>query len=853
MKDLRRLLFFLFFLSGFSALVYEVVWARKLSLVFGTTVFAVSSILAVFFAGLAIGSWVFGHFVDHPNRMRMKIIRINANTPLLLYGLLELGIGLYAAGTPWIFKLVENLQVSFWQKFTPNFYGFSLFTFFLSFLGLIIPTTLMGGTLPVLSKFLVREEEEIGSGVGVLYFVNTLGATMGALLAGFWLIATLGVSQTIWTATVINILIGITVLWLTRINADIKLTHVDVSADKRQSESVPISTNQRILLAAFALMGFSALALEVLWTRVLILFFGGSVYAFTTVLVTFLLGIALGSAMVSKLLSYYAIKNLLLWFGAGAVILGISVIVSTPFFQEMPFWLLGILKEARGSFGTVTVWEFILSFLIMFVPTFLMGVLFPLGVKIYTQELAGLGQSVGRLYGVNTFGGILGSLAAGFLLVPLIGVQKGIWLAAILYFLVGGAILIKAGINKTVKLLTYSFIFLIISIGYFLPSWNKHFLVSGPFANWRFFVWDSREQAEKRMQASELLYYKEGLEAVVAVKKSGEQIFLRINGKTDAATGLDMDTQILSGQLPMLLHPNPQDVLVIGLGSGITLGSVETYLLKIVEAVEIEPAVVEAAKYFSEANWNALEDKRLKMIVGDGRHYLLGTSKKYDIITSEPSNPYLAGPSKLFTKEYFNLVKSRLKEEGLVAQWIQLYTLDTQDLKMVIKTFQSVFPYVTVWDNLSSYDLLLIGSEEPQELDLSLLGKKFREEKIKKDLARIFIENPEQFLSYLALDSRGVEDFTQGAKENTDNHPILEFSAPKTLYQATTSKNIESFKDLRPKLGGKYAEFRQHVVLAKMYFTRGENEKAVAEYKEALRIDPENGWVKLTLEGLKGR
>lgn len=468
-------------------------------------------------------------------------------------------------------------------------------------------------------------------------------------------------------------------------------------------------------------------------------------------------------------------------------------------------------------------------------------------LKEVKGDIQRLGQSVGQLYAANTLGGIGGSLVAGFLLIPLMGVQKGIWLMASLYFLVGLGFLFFVETEKWVKVLGTCLAALILLLGIRISPWNKHFLISGPYANWRYYVNNAPEQAAERMQASELLYYKDGLEATVAVKKSGEQIFLRINGKTDAATGLDMDTQILLGELPMVLHPKPEDVLVIGLGSGITLGSVEQHPLRTVEAVEIEPAVVEAAQYFSEANLNALEDKRLKLVVGDARNYLLANPKKYDIITAEPSNPYLSGSAKLFTKEYFNLIKSRLKENGLAVQWIHLYSLETTDLKMVLRTFQEVFPHTTVWDNLSSYDLLLVGSQEPLEISASLIEQKMAMEKVRADLTRIFIETPEQFLSYLALDAQGVEQFTQGARENTDNHPLLEFSAPKTLYQATISKNLESLLGLRPDLGGDNAQFRRHVVLAKMYFTRGENEKAISKYEEALKIDPKHPWVKLTL------
>lgn len=830
---MRRILLLLFFFSGFSALVYEVVWQRQLSLIFGVTSYATATILAIFFTGLALGSFLIGRFADKNENL------------LKIYGLLEIGLGLYAVLTPFIFDLIRQIQINLASIIPYSSSSFNLLAFVLVALGLILPTILMGGTLPVLSKFF--------GGVSYLYFLNTLGGVIGALMAGFILIVLIGVRETIWLAALINILIGTIVLIFNfkfKIFNEFLIINDQKAKQHKDPEREDSSLSSNIILFVFFLAGFGSLSLEVLWTRVLILFMGASVYAFALVLVAFLAGIALGSLVFAKFSSQLS-RLSWFWFAGAFVFLGAYTIFSLPLFTKIPFWLLETIKNSQGSFNQVINSELMIIFFLLFIPTFLMGLLWPWGVQKYTGKLVAISGLVGRFYAVNTFGGVMGSLLAGFVIIPIIGIQKGIWLAGSIYVLSG--ILVVWAERKTIskRLLICCFTFLIILIGYFLPSWNKHYLVSGPYTNWRFFINDSAAQAQQRMEASELLYYKEGKEAIIAVKKLGKETFLRIDGKTDASTGLDIDTQVLSGALPMLLHPNPEEVLVVGLGSGITLGSVEQFPAKKIEVVEIEPAIIEANKYFNEVNYKALEDQRLNVVVGDGRNYLLtlrqAQDKQYDVITSEPSNVWLSGNSKLFTQEYFQIAKKRLKKGGVFAHWIQLYSLSPQDLKIAIQTFKSVFPYTTVWDNLSSYDLLLVGSEEPINLEASYLERRMNREKVKNDLARIFIDNPEQFLSYLALDDDGVEKFTQGALINSDNHPYLEFNAPKTLYQATTSQNIESLKDLRPKLGEKYADFRQHVVLGKMYYTRGENDKAISEYEEAYKIDTENGWLNKTL------
>lgn len=840
---LRRLLFLLFFLSGFSALAYEVVWARKLALVFGNTVYAVSTILAVFFAGLALGSLLFGILADRTKR------------PLLVYAVLELGIGFYAALTPFILKLIETLQIWLQRSFVIGYSGFSILTFFLSFIGLIVPTILMGGTLPVIARFLVRAEDERGRVVGVLYGLNTAGAVLGAFLAGFLMIASLGVNQTIWVAAIINLAIGLVALLASR--GERLAARGEKNQTPREEERWTLDPRPSTLnpvLFAFFLAGFAALSLEVLWTRILILTFGSSTYAFSVILTVFLFGIALGSFLASKFLVER--KNLLLWLATLEIGLGGVVILLIPLLGKLPLLSLSFYKQTSSFMSNLQI-AFLFSFLIMLLPTLLMGAAFPLVIRILGGKRQTLGEDVGKVYSVNTLGGILGSLATGFILIPLLGLQKGVLISSFFYFLAGVLVLCLLPLSRKTKAGAALGVFLLAVASFFLPSWDKEVLSSGVFVYFQDYL--QAPEPSYEIEKGELLYYKEGLSATVMVKKDKDNLFMRINGKTDASISSDRENFLLTGHLPLLLHPDPREVLVIGLGSGITLGAVQQHPVEAIDLVEIEEAVVEGARFFSSFNHNALEDKRLKLIVDDGRHFLLTTNKRYDIISSQPSNPWLAGMGNLFTKEYYQLAASRLKDDGLMLSWVQLYSLSSSDLKTMIATFESVFPHVTAWAPPFANDLLLVGAKKPFEISFPNLEAKIKEEKVQQDLAGTGVKDASSLLGYFVA-SKSLKEFTKDTKLHTDNHPILEFSAPLSLGQETIGENLQVLLGIqedpfllvkatswqRQKIEDNLA-LKENVFKGKIAFTKRDLEEARDFFLEALKVDPDREQTKRQL------
>jgi len=592
----------------------------------------------------------------------------------------------------------------------------------------------------------------------------------------------------------------------------------------------------QFFLVIYAISGFAALSLEVVWTKLLAMVLGSSTYAFSIMLITFLLGIAGGSAIAARLVDKK--KNVLAFFVATQILIGVFVILSIPLFNGLPSLFFGLLRKYNQSFWGMQLMQFFVSSLVMLVPTLLMGAAFPMAVKIYKS--AKVGARVGDVYAANTIGGVFGSLMAGFLMIPLIGMQKSILISAILYFLV-------AVIASRKLKITFFGLALMVLLGFFFKL-DKSVLTSGVFFHGDTYL--------KEQIPGEIIFYKEGQLGTIAVRRYPDgELILQTNGKVESSTHGDLDTQLLSGHLPLLFRPDAKNALVIGLGGAFSLGAVEQHQgLAEIDAIEIEPAVIEAAYLFSEFNNNALEDSRLNLIIADARNYLLASDKKYDVIASEPSNPWIKGMGNLFTKEFFELAKSRLKPGGIMGSWIHLYSMNESDLKITLRTFQEVFPHTAVFINLSSTDLLLIGSEQELVLDYGQLVEKFEEENVRNSFSRVYIKDAATLMGYFLMDETAVGEFSKGAPLHTDNHPILEFSAPKSLYLNTIPTNLLALREFQSspfsaltvedsaaedKIEG-YFGFRQAILGAEMYYFQGKFDKSVASFEKALFYDPDN-------------
>ena len=848
-----RIVFGWFFFSGMAALIYQVVWARQLELIFGSTLFAVSAILSAFMGGLALGSFYIGKLAD------------KRGNPLKLYIFLELGIGIYAVLTPYLFKILPLLEKSIPQLYSSGGLSFSLVSVVFSFIVLIIPTFLMGGTLPTATRFIVGNYHELGLKIGRLYFINTIGAAAGAFLAGFILIAAFGLAFTTLCAALFNWLIAFTAFLVLRrtVRGGAPQTETPTPAETSSAgnpetaERVPRSQGL-VLLIGYGLAGFAALGLEVLWTRTLVMFIGSTVYAFSLMLMAILAGIAVGSLVMAPRTDVSR-RRLLVYFAVIEIALGISVIAITPLLGQYPLLFFKLFVNYESSFWLLQILEFFIVFLTLLVPTTLMGAAFPVISKLYTADVKNLAGRIGDIYAVNTFGCVLGPLAVSFLLIPLLGIQHSITVAAGLYLLVGlMALSLSARMKTQAKAAAGLMLAAILLFSIAIPPWTPELISSGVYFHADSYNDDdSMAAARSIMLSKKVVFYKEGQLATVGVfdHPSGSRI-LTINGKVDASSMADMGTQLFIAHMPMLLHPDPKKAFMIGLGSGSTLGAMALHPeVESIDAVEIEPAVVEAADYMTDSNHGVVHDTKVKMIVSDGRNFILNSRERYDVIVAEPSNMWVSASSNLFSREVFELYRSRLSEGGLVGQWMYVYRIDPDDLKTMINTFRTVFPHMTVWGNYFYPDILLIGSVKPLEIDFQNFSRRVQEPRVKQDLARIDADDPLTLLGYFQMDEDSVASYASGGSVNTDDAPRLEFSAPRNMYRRTTESNLESMKPYQSslvpllkntsdpevvrRLENNYRA-KSDIIDGVVLNGRGQAVEAVDAWESALKQDPDN-------------
>jgi spermidine synthase len=701
----------------------------------------------------------------------------------------------------------------------------------------------------VLSRFLIRTSGERGVKIASLYGINTAGAMIGTLLVYAVGLPMLGLFRTVLCAGILNVGIGMLCLVFDRHLEQLGFRVASAGGDGHAagvSDATPAEL--RVLWLAFGLSGFSAMVYEVAWTRILSLVMGSSIYAFCIMLATFLGGIAIGSALARVDLSRYAASPRR--FISLEILLGVFGLLSIPLFGQLPEWFVTFWPLVGRTWGGLLGLQCLLSAMVMVAPTLLMGYLFPLLGDIVTRRFAHFGQRLGTAYAVNTFGGILGSFLSGFLLIPVLGLPGAIICAALVNLLAGLVVFIRFGLlgsfNRRLALSAAAVVVAtVLSKMGIVPLWQPRVFAEGVYLSPASYQETSVDQASRR---SDLLFYRDSLNTTVSVHRQGTALFLKVGGKTDASNGIDMATQVLSAHIPLLLHPDPHRVLVIGLGSGVTLGSAGRHAVEELTCAEIDPAVVEGARFFKEYNYGIHDDPRAKIVVADGRNFLLASSQQYDVIISEPSNPWMAGLAYLFTQEFYQLAKQRLAPRGLMCQWLQLYRIFPSDVKLMLKTFHEEFPYVTVWSSIPG-DVLLVGSMEPQSLSYAQLAKRMEPAGIKESLARVQMDQPAQLLQLLVLGGEQVEQVTADVQWiHQDDQPLIEFNAPKALYLdvATHELNYDGLERFRPETVEMVPDYDPsledaafHRTMGNIWAARGEREKALTALEQAAALAPD--------------
>jgi len=778
-----------FFFSGFSGLIYEVVWTRRFELVFGATTYAVGVVLTAFMGGLCLGSWASGRLAD------------SVKKPLWFYGLIEICVGLYALSFPLILSLVVTAYEHLEQALHPSS-GLSLAIRFLgALMVLLVPTVLMGATLPLLSRFVAGNQEETGWKIGRLYGVNTVGAVLGVLTSGFVLLPHWGQAETLWLAASVNLLLGFFCLfWGFRAE--------EQSAKPISEFHLALSPRAKFALGMAAVSGFSSMVYETGYNRVLAMILGGSVYAFSTMLAAFLTGLGLGAIFVSRRSAFLDKDPLraLAWTQAAVALM---VLATGYCFERLPYLFMLLVEEVRylgwDLEGAIRPMQFLISFLVMVPTALLTGVTFPLALRAGSPTLSGLGQWVGRVYAWNTLGAILGASGTAFVLIPWFGIQWALGVGAAVQLAAAGVLAVSRvkRNQKTVGALLSGA--LIVGI-FLLPGWNRHPLAIGAFFHAQFFKsgQDFRKSVDARVQTSDLLYYREGVAMTTSVEryKGTETLILSNNGKTEASSIGDLGTQQLAAHLPILWreasgNAPAKRVALIGLASGITAGAALQHPVSQLDVLELEPFMPEAARFFDKFNFSVLDDPRYRFIVDDARHYLGVAGVKYDVVISEPSNPWVSGVSNLFTRECFEIGRASLAEGGVYCQWVQVYGLGLEDVKSILRTFQEVFPNTYVFgippmghSRWPAGDLVVLGSLKPLKPQVEALERLMKDERVKNALKRIEIEQPGDILSPLRMGPEETAAFVGPGGLNTDDNMRIEFSAPLSFYKNTYYGNL---------------------------------------------------------------
>jgi spermidine synthase len=758
------LIHLLFLLSGASSLIYQVTWTRLLSLALGSDVHAATITLSVFMAGLALGSWLAGGSADRMLRWL-----------LVTYGLLELAIGCAGLALP---SVLGGFHDSY--KLLYGAYGqdapwlINGFRTIVAAATMLVPTIAMGATLPLLVRYFSHRSRLAGRTAGALYATNTLGALLGTLSAGFVLMPMLGLSRTMMVAAAISLVTGAVAIVIgIPGRGDPQSAECFAAARSTAGEMVPAHM-RRAILAAMALCGLAALALEVVWMRVLVQSYSATVYAFSIMLTCFLFGIGYGSLKASthadrSAQPAEALSILLYSIAASVCLLAALGAFASPLFAALT-WKLN--NAMGGAFGAASVAaQFAVAGALIIVPTTLLGAAFPFAVKALSVDSAGSARAAGMSYTANTAGGIIGAMLAGFVLLPMLGVRPSLLVIAGIFACAGFLLSWARGRKASMQLFRRPSVL----AGAAIAAAGVVAAVALPAGT----VINYGLQRSTRPQ---LVYHRDGAAHTIdVVRNDAGTTILAINGNIEADTSLVQRRHlVLKAVLPLLLHPRPQRVAVIGLGLGLTLRATAHFpAVEHVRLIELSPEIVEAQRHFRDINEDSLTDPKVALRIDDARNFMTLSDETFDVITTDPIHPRVTGVGQLFTREYFEAIKARLRPGGTVVQWMPMYHVSPRSFDAAFRTFAQAFPAATFW-YVRGHGLF-VAANSKIVLDCARMAGTFDDARVRQDLSSIGIETPAQLTGHLLMDPQRVQAYLARAADrrvNTDDNAYLEYNTP---------------------------------------------------------------------------
>lgn len=751
-----------FFLSGFAALLYQTAWLRQFSLVFGTSELAVATVLAAYMGGLALGAAVAGKFIHRVTR------------PVLAYGLLEAGIAISALAVPLLLAAAGALYVAVLgdRPDPPDAatIGQPVFYLFVAFIVLAIPTGFMGATLPLLIRHVVTRDEDVGPRVALLYATNTAGAVGGTVVAGFLLLPAVGLNATVWVGVFVNAVVFAIAALLAR-------SMPTLAADAHGSGAVAsppgfykscirpwftratdgVSAVQQTLmnqpawiLPLMLVSGANAFLYEVLWTRMLSHVLGGSIYAFATMLAAFLTGIALGGAFAGRFTAQRERAPIAFAITQVAIAL-LSVAI---------YWWMGALVPATRTPAELAIF----SVAVMLPATIFIGATFPIAVRMLARDESEASVTTARIYSWNTVGSIIGAIAAGFYLIPLLGFEGAIKLAVLVNLVLALWVLICVA---PLRRMAYSGAvagLIVLTFAAYWPNRPQAVIASSGFLLYQ----DPYAQE---------LYFAVGRSSTVLLTEESGYYNIRTNGLPEASISVDGAPPARHSQrwltaLPVAARPDARNMMVIGFGGGVALEGAPPSVEDI-DVVELEPEVVNANRVLSGRRAiDPLAEDRVNIVINDARNALRLTNKQYDVIVSQPSHPWTAGASHLFTREFVALAREHLTEDGVFLQWMNSEFVDADLLRSLAATLADVFEYVRLYQ-VDPTVLQFLASDEPLDVELDLVrtGEPLRSNLL--HYSYMGLNGVNDFVAALALDEAGIESFSRGARLSTDNYNLM--------------------------------------------------------------------------------
>jgi len=779
----------LLLLSGFCALTYQVAWTRGFRLIFGASTAASAAVLAAFMGGLGLGAWWLGRRTDRSAR------------PLLLYAVLEGLVAVFAAASPGLMALAGRAYLSLGGSMVLGNGVATLACLVLAAAVMLPATVLAGGTFGAAARATESESDPRRRRTALLYGVNTLGAVLGCLATTFFLLESLGTRATLWTASALNLAVALVAGALSARRPALPPSSAAPAAATGVRPSVPA----RFVLAAAAIVGFAFILMELVWYRMLGPILGGTVYTFGLVLAMALAGIALGGILYSTVRRRTTPD--LHTFATTCV--GEAALIALPYVlgDRLALLTIALFPPAGSSlWAHVTGWS-VIAFIVVFLPAVIAGVQFPLLIALLGTGRHQLGRHVGLAYVSNTLGAVAGALGGGFGLLPLLS-APGCWRTVAL-LLCGTALLATllgpGGTRR--RLATLVTTCAVISV---------LFLSRGPTAAWRHSgigihgiesfgvrpgAGKNEDQAWLNASRRAVIWERDGIESSVALSAQDGLAFV-VNGKIDGNARQDAPTQVMGGLLGALLRPAPtRTAFIVGLGTGSTAGWLAALPeMQRTDVVELEPAMVQVARACAPVNRDVLENPRVRVLIGDAREVLTTTPERYDLVFSEPSNPYRAGIASLFTREFYRSAADRLTPDGVFLQWLQAYDIDGQTVATILATLADVFPEVEIWQT-HDRDLLLVGSKAPVVHDLEGLARRIGQEPYATALRVAWrATDVHEVLGRFVGGPAVARDLRQrGAALNTDDLNLVEFSFARTVSKGPF--DIEQLRAYADRLG----------------------------------------------------